>query len=272
MQGNTARQDWAKYTDAEHDRWRRMFECQQEILEDRACTQFLNGLEELGVMARQIPDFKKLNAVLFAKTGWKVVAVPGLVDDAIFFEHLAKREFPATCFIRREDQLEYIQEPDIFHDVYGHVPMLVDPIFADYMQAYGKGGLRALDSGMLPHLARLYWYTVEFGLIQTSQGLRIYGSGIVSSKKESIYALGSTRPRRMRFDLVRVMKTRYRIDNLQKIYFIIRSIEELMEITLRDFGPIYAELRETPEELKNLAPERIAPGDEQYIGQRWISW
>lgn len=254
-------QNWSAYTAEEHDRWRRLFERQQETLKSRACQQFLDGLEELGVMAGCIPDFRKLNDVLYGKTGWQVVVVPGLVDDAIFFEHLANRRFPATCFIRREDQLDYIQEPDIFHDVYGHVPMLMNKTFADYMQAYGQGGLKALGSGNLPFLARLYWYTVEFGLLATKNGLRIYGSGIVSSPKESVYALESPRPNRLSFDLLRTMCTTYRIDDVQEIYFVINSIEELMEITLQDFGALYARLQEMSVHVKNLQPSVVLPSD-----------
>ncbi len=254
-------QEWWRYTNEEHDIWTALFKRQETVLRKRACNQFLNGLEELGVMAHHIPNFAALNEVLHKKTGWKVVAVPGLVDDALFFEHLANRRFPSTRFIRRRDQLDYIQEPDIFHDVFGHVPMLVDPIFADYMQAYGKGGLRALGGGNLHHLARLYWYTVEFGLVNTPQGMRIYGSGIVSSSKESVYALESPRPHRIAFDLLRVMRTQYRIDDLQEVYFVINSIEELMDITLKDFGAIYTTLEHMPAADKNLAPNALVPSD-----------
>jgi phenylalanine-4-hydroxylase len=183
-----------------------------------------------------------MNEKLSALTGWRVVAVPGLVPDAVFFEHLANRRFPAGRFIRREDQLDYLQEPDVFHDVFGHVPMLTDPIFADYMEAYGRGGLRALGLGRLHNLARLYWYTVEFGLMDTAQGLRIYGAGIVSSKAESIFSLTDPSPHRIGFDLERVMRTPYRIDDFQQAYFVIPSLQALLDSTLQDFGALYGRL------------------------------
>ena len=178
-------QNWQDYSEEEHAVWRLLFERQQRLLVDRACPEFLDGLGALGVAAEGIPDFRQLGQVLDAATGGRIAAVPGLVPDDVFFAHLAHRRFPSTCFIRRRDQLDYLQEPDIFHDICGHVPLLMNPVFADYMQAYGEGGLKALGLGHLEHLARLYWYTVEFGLIATQEGLRIYGSGILSSAGES---------------------------------------------------------------------------------------
>ena len=243
----TIDQDWPSYTAEEHAIWRTLFKRQDEILRDRACREFMDGLVGLGVAAEGIPDFRRLNPVLRATTGWTIVAVPGLVPDAVFFEHLANRRFPSTCFIRRADQLDYLQEPDIFHDVYGHVPMLMNPIFADYMQAYGQGGLKALGLESLHRLARLYWYTVEFGLIRTPSGLRIYGSGIVSSKGESIYSLESPVPNRIGFDLLRIMRTKYRIDDFQETYFVIDSFDQLFDATRPDFTPYYADLSGKPD-------------------------
>ena len=203
---------------------------------------FCAGSTRSTCTASGIPDFAALNEKLLGLTGWTVVAVPGLVPDEVFFEHLANRRFPAANFIRRADELDYLEEPDVFHDVFGHVPMLTDPVFADYMQAYGKGGLRALSLGHLAHLARLYWYTVEFGLLQTPQGLRIYGAGIVSSRTESIFALESDSPHRLGFDLERVMRTPYRIDDFQQVYFVIPSLRYLLDATTStDFAPIYDE-------------------------------
>ena len=166
--------------------WRALFERQARILHGRAFQGFLDGLSGLGVAADGIPEFDRLTDILDAATGWRIVAVPGLVPDDVFFRHLAARRFPVTNWIRTRHQMDYLQEPDVFHDIYGHVPMLMDPAFADYLQAYGRGGLKALRVDALPYLARLYWYTVEFGLIQTPAGLRIFGSGIVSSKGESV--------------------------------------------------------------------------------------
>jgi phenylalanine-4-hydroxylase len=253
----TIEQDWSGYSAEEHGIWRTLFHRQQEILRERACPEFLAGLAGLEVAADGIPDFRRLNALLGAATGWTIVAVPGLVPDEIFFAHLANRRFPATRFIRRADQLDYLQEPDIFHDVYGHVPMLVNPIFADYMQAYGKGGLKALGLGSLHRLARLYWYTVEFGLIRSPKGIRIYGSGIVSSKGESIYSLESPAPNRIAFDLLRIMRTAYRIDDFQESYFVIDDFAQLFAATQPDFSPYYVELQGKDD----LAPGTILASD-----------
>ena len=253
----TTEQDWSAYSAEEHAIWRTLFHRQQEILRERACPEFLEGLAGLGVAADGIPDFRRLNTLLEAATGWRIVAVPGLVPDDVFFGHLANRRFPSTCFIRRAEQLDYLQEPDIFHDIYGHVPMLMNPIFADYMQAYGKGGLKALGLDSLHRLARLYWYTVEFGLVRSPAGIRIYGSGIVSSKGESIYCLESPVPNRIGFDLLRIMRTEYRIDDFQASYFVIDDFAQLFAATQPDFTPYYEQLRVT----SDLAPETILPGD-----------
>lgn len=255
--GFTIEQVWGDYTPAQHEVWRTLFHRQAAVLVGRAAPEFLAGIAALSVTADGIPDFRRLNDALGRTTGWQIVAVPGLVPDAIFFEHLANRRFPATCFIRRPDQLDYIEEPDVFHDIFGHVPLLVNPIFADYMQAYGQGGLKALQLGSLHHLARLYWYTVEFGLIRTADGLRIYGSGIVSSHAESIYALDSARPQRLAFDLMRIMRTKYRIDDVQETYFVIAGYDQLFEATRPDFTPYYAALRQQAD----IEPGGQAPGD-----------
>jgi phenylalanine-4-hydroxylase len=253
----TIDQAWPAYTQEEHAIWRTLFERQARVLQGRACDAFLDGISALSVTADGIPDFRRLNDVLGRATGWRIVAVPGLVPDEIFFDHLANRRFPSTCFIRRRDQLDYIQEPDVFHDVFGHVPLLVNPVFGDYMQAYGQGGLKAVRLGALKNLARLYWYTVEFGLIGTDAGLRIYGSGIVSSRGESIHCLDSPAPNRLGFDLLRIMRTDYRIDRFQETYFVIDSFDQLFEATRPDFTPYYAELAAQPD----LAPETVLPRD-----------
>ena len=238
----TIDQGWENYTQAEHDVWITLYERQTALLPGRACDEFLRGLDALDLHRSGIPDFKRINEELQRLTGWSVVAVPGLVPDDVFFDHLANRRFPAGQFIRKPHELDYLQEPDIFHDVFGHVPMLTDPTFADYMQAYGQGGQRALGLGRLASLARLYWYTVEFGLLETEAGLRIYGAGIVSSRTESIFALDDPSPNRIGFDLERVMRTPYRIDDFQQVYFVIPSIQTLQDVTLRDFGPLYDRL------------------------------
>ena len=250
-------QDWDAYTPEQHAIWRTLFRRQEAVLAQRACQPFLDGLKDLGVAAAGIPDFRRLNDALDRATRWHIVAVPGLVPDAVFFDHLANRRFPATCFIRTREQLDYLQEPDIFHDIFGHVPMLMNPVFADYMEAYGKGGLKALRLYHLEQLARLYWYTVEFGLIATDDGPRIYGSGIVSSKGESIYCLQSDKPNRIAFDLLRVMRTRYRIDDYQESYFVIDSFEQLFAATQPDFAPYYVAL----EGVTDLGPDEAIEAD-----------
>ena len=238
----TIPQGWEGYTAEEHRTWVTLYERQQEVLPGRACDEFLRGLDALDLHGTGIPDFLQLSEKLRALTGWSVVAVPGLVPDDVFFDHLANRRFPAGNFIRRPDQLDYLQEPDVFHDVYGHVPMLTDPTFADYMAAYGRGGRRALELGRLKNLARLYWYTVEFGLLNTPQGLRIYGAGIVSSPAESVFALEAADPNRIGFDLERVMRTPYRIDDFQQVYFVADSLQQLQDETQEDFTGLYQRL------------------------------
>ncbi len=254
----TIPQEWSRYSAEDHAVWDTLFARQTAMLPGRASESFLRGVDVLRLSKPGIPDFDELSERLMATTGWRVVAVPGLVPDAVFFDHLANRTFVAGNFIRRADQLDYLQEPDVFHDVFGHVPMLADPVFADYMAAYGRGGQRAGSLGALKRLARLYWYTVEFGLVEEGGALRIYGSGIVSSRGESLFALDSDSPNRIAFDLRRVMRTDYRIDDFQQSYFVIPSFAELLRVTVEtDFAPLYTELEGQGE----LGVADIAPGD-----------
>ncbi|MDB5568125.1 MAG: Phenylalanine-4-hydroxylase, partial [Tardiphaga sp.] len=238
----TLDQDWGSYSAADHDRWDRLFARAQTVLKGRACDEFLAALKTLQLSESGIPDLEKLSARLKPLTGWQVVPVAELVPDEIFFDHLANRRFPAGAFIRPEHEMDYLQEPDIFHDVFGHVPLLANPVYADFMQAYGKGGQRALALGQLKNLARLYWYTVEFGLLQGADGLRIFGAGILSSATESVFALENESPNRIGFELERVMRTNYIIDDFQQSYFVIDSFEKLLEDSYQDFGPLYARL------------------------------
>jgi phenylalanine-4-hydroxylase len=239
----TVPQDWAHYTQEEHGVWDTLFARQAKLLPGRASDAYLRGLDVLKLSKPGIPDFDELSERLMKLTGWSVVAVPGLVPDDVFFDHMANRRFVAGNFIRRPDQLDYLEEPDVFHDVFGHVPMLADPVFADYLAAYGRGGQRALGLDSLKYLGRLYWYTVEFGLVQEDEGLRIYGAGIVSSFAESRFALDDPSPNRIGFDLSRVMRTEYRIDDFQQNYFVIPSFDELLRVTVEtDFAPLYAQL------------------------------
>ena len=254
----TIPQDWAAFDAGEHAVWDRLFARQAALLPGRASDAFLRGLDVLRLERPGIPDFRALNERLMAATGWQVVAVPGLVPDDVFFDHLAHRRFVSGNFIRRADQLDYLQEPDVFHDVFGHVPMLADPVFADYMQAYGRGGLRSLGFGALDRLARLYWYTVEFGLVREGGGLRIYGAGIVSSYGESIFALDDPSPNRIGFDLERIMRTDYRIDDYQQSYFVVDSYEQLLRTTVEtDFAPLYARLAG----VGDIGVADVLPGD-----------
>jgi phenylalanine-4-hydroxylase len=216
----TVDQNWQHYTPEEHATWDTLFARQSALLPGRASDAYLRGLDVLKLSKPGIPDFAELSERLMKLTGWQVVAVPGLVPDDVFFDHMANRRFVAGNFIRRPDQLDYLQEPDVFHDVFGHVPMLADPVFADYLEAYGRGGQRALGLDALKYLGRLYWYTVEFGLIQEGDDLRIYGSGIVSSFAETKFALDDPS------------------------YFVIPSFEELLRLTVEtDFAPLYEQLK-----------------------------
>jgi phenylalanine-4-hydroxylase len=235
----TIDQDWVSYSAAEHDRWDRLFRRSRAVLQDRACDEFLAMMDTLALSQSGIPDMAKLSDRLEKITGWRIVPVTDLVPDDVFFDHLANRRFPAGAFIRPEEEMDYLEEPDIFHDIFGHVPLLANPVYADFMQAYGRGGQRAMQLGRLANLARLYWYTVEFGLIRTGSGLRIFGAGIMSSTTESVFALESGSPNRVAFDLERVMRTKYVIDDFQQTYFIIDSFEKLLEACYRDFGPVY---------------------------------
>ena len=237
-------QPWDRYTATEHEVWATLFARQQQLLVGRASGEFLRTQQAMGMTADRIPKFDDLNRMLRAATGWELIGVEGLLPELTFFEHLANRRVPVTWWIRKPEQLDYLAEPDLFHDLFGHVPLLMNPVFADYMQAYGAGGVKAHGVGpeALQNLTRLYWYTVEFGLIREAGGLRIYGAGILSSKGESIHCLESAAPNRIGFDLERIMRTRYRIDTYQKTYFVIDGFEQLMAATEPDFTPIYARL------------------------------
>lgn len=254
----TIPQRWESYTPKEHATWATLYRRQMALLPGRACEAFVDGMRRLPIEPDRIPDFERLSEVLMRHTGWQVVAVPGLVPDDVFFEHLAHRRFPAGQFIRRADQLDYLQEPDVFHDVFGHVPMLMHPVMADFIQAYGHGGLRAQRLGALEMLARVYWYTVEFGLVREQGALRIFGAGIVSSAAESVFCLESTSPNRIGFDLPRVMRTRYRIDDFQQTYFVLDRLDDLLRLAEIDFAPLYQQVAALPA----LAPDAVLPDDD----------
>jgi phenylalanine-4-hydroxylase len=250
------KQDWAAYTPQQHALWRRLYRRQAELVPGRACDVFLESLAKMDA-ADEIPRFDRTTEALQKATGWELVAVPGLVPERTFFEHLANRRFPVTVWLREPHEFDYIVEPDAFHDFFGHVPLLFNPVFADYMQQYGKGGLKACRLDGLRYLSRLYWYTVEFGLIQTPQGLRAYGAGILSSGGEVEYCLSDPRPHRIAFDLERVMRTLYKIDSYQETYFVIRDFQQLFEQTASDFTPLYERLKRQ----ESLPANTLLPGE-----------
>ena len=241
----TCDQDWSAYSAQEHALYRRLYERQAAQLPGLACDEFIAAVRHLGA-PEQIPRFDVLSEKLHRATQWSIVAVPGLIPEEAFFALLAKRQFPVTGWIRREDEFDYVVEPDVFHDLFGHVPLLFNPVFADYMQAYGAGGLKASRLDACELLARLYWYTVEFGLIDTPQGLRAYGAGILSSAGELRHSVRCVRPGRVGFDLQRIMRTRYTIDSFQAGYFVVDSFQQLFDATAPDFTPLYAAVRAQP--------------------------
>ena len=242
----TCTQDWASYTAADHDTYRRLYERQRALLPGLASQAFIDALPSLGASDR-IPRFEEVNERLYKATGWELVGVPGLIPEVPFFTLLANRKFPVTDWIRKPEEFEYIVEPDIFHDLFGHVPLLFNPVFADYVQRYGQGGLKAQGLGSCEMLSRLYWYTIEFGLIREAGQLRAYGAGILSSSGELAYSVQSPEPQRIPLQLERTMRTRYKIDTYQQTYFVIDSFEQLFEMTAADFAPIYERLQGLPE-------------------------
>ena len=246
----TCPQDFAAYTPADHETYRRLYARQSALLPGLACDEFIAALPSLGA-ASHIPRFDDINQRLVKATGWQVVAVPGLIPEVPFFTLLANRKFPVTDWIRKPEEFDYIVEPDVFHDLFGHVPLLFNPVFADHMQAYGAGGLKAHSLGACEQLARLYWYTIEFGLMQQKDGLRAYGAGILSSSGELVHAIKSAEPKRIALDVLRCMRTRYNIDSYQQTYFVIDSFQQLFDMTAPDFTPLYVQLKSLNEPQAN---------------------
>ena len=253
----TVEQPFDSYTEEEHARWRFLYDRQRELLKGYAADAYIRGLESLNA-ADGIPRLDAANEVLDKATGWNLVAVPGLIPDDVFFDHLANRRFPVAWWIRGADELDYLVEPDIFHDFFGHVPLLSNPTFAAYMEKYGKGGPKAIKHGATKKLARLYWYIVEFGLIQTPEGLRAFGAGMLSSKDETIYSVKSPIPHRVRFNLERTLMTDYMVDDFQKTYFVIDSFDHLFDECDRDFDPIYSKLAQQAA----IKPDQLLESDE----------
>ena len=238
-------QHWSRYTAEEHALYRRLFARQSKLVPRYACPEWIDAIARLDA-AREIPRFDEVTRALRQKTGWEIVAVPGLIPDDAFFTHLANRRFPVTVWLRKPEEFDYIVEPDVFHDFFGHVPLLFDPTYADHLHEYGKGGLKAMRLDAVNMLARLYWFTIEFGLMKTPSGVRAYGAGLLSSGGELAYSVEDPRPQRLAFDLERIMRTDYQIDRYQEKYFVIDSFEHLMRETAPDFTPIYERLRRQP--------------------------
>ena len=259
----TIDQDLKAYTAADQDMWTRLYRRQSGIVQQYACAEFLDGLKLLDV-GGGVPDLNRVSDALYARTRWRLVAVPGFIPDVAFFEHLSKRCLPVTIWLRKPEEMDYLVEPDMFHDFFGHVPMLFHPVFADYVQMYGQRGLEAAGANALPLLARLYWYTVEFGLIETPAGLRAFGSGILSSGGETPYSIESPVPQRVRFVPERVMRTQYMIDAFQKTYFVVRSLDELHHAVAQDLRPAWTRLALAPP----LAADALQPGDELVVPGR----
>jgi phenylalanine-4-hydroxylase len=252
----TLDQAWAAYTAEEHALWRRLYARQSVLAPRYACPEYLEALARLDC-GEGVPRFDRVSRALRQATGWEIVAVPGLIPDREFFAHLAARRFPVTVWLRRPEEVDYIEEPDVFHDFYGHVPLLFEPSYAEHVQAYGAGGLKALGLDALDMLARLYWHTIEFGLVRTGRGLRACGAGLLSSGGELAYCIDDPAPRRIAFDMERALRTEYRIDRYQETYFVVDSFAARARATAPDFTPIYARVRGLPA----LGPAAADPGD-----------
>ncbi|MCC9595736.1 MULTISPECIES: phenylalanine 4-monooxygenase [unclassified Rubrivivax] len=253
-------QDWASYSEAEHALYQRLHARQCALLDGHACDAFVRALAHLGP-AERIPRFERVSDRLEAATGWRLVAVPGLIPEEAFFSLLARRRFPVTDWLRRPEEFDYIVEPDLFHDLFGHVPLLFEPVFADFMQAYGAGAIKASGLGACELLARLYWYTVEFGLIASPDGWRAYGAGLLSSGSELVHAVRATGPRRLAFDVHRMMRSRYRIDCFQPTYFVIDSFEDLFRACEPDFTPLYERVKQSIQASGEIEAGQAATGD-----------
>jgi phenylalanine-4-hydroxylase len=262
-------QKWDAYTLRDHQTWNTLFNRQLETLKGRISQEYLDGIRTLKLSAEEVPNFEKMNKYLRAATGWEVLPVPGLIASKPFFSMLANRQFPAGTFIRTPEQLDYLEEPDIFHDVFGHVPLLSHPAYADYMQAYGNAGLIALDHQGIKFLARLNWYAIEFGLIKSGGDFKIYGAGIMSSFGEAKYFANDPSAHILQFDLERVLRTGYYIDDFQATYFCIDSFEAFFkECIERPFKPLYRSCRNNP----TLTPFELVASDKvlrQGTGEYW---
>lgn len=259
----TMPQNWRAFSAGQHETWRTLFDKQSAALQGYACRSFLGGLDLLRRLTPGVPDFAELNALLKPASGWEIVAVPGWIPNQPFFEHLANRRFPAANFLRPPEQIAYSEEPDMFHDIFGHVPMLTDPAFSDFLVAYGQAGLRAEALGASDFLGRLWLYTVEFGLVVEDGELRAFGGGLMSSFAETLSALTAPEPNRIWLDIERVMRTKYHFDRLQQTYFVVAGFDELLRATEEaDFASIYRRIAHAPA----LEPGDASPRDVAYEG------
>lgn len=251
-------QEWDSYRATEHHLWQQLYTRQVAVAKRYAADAFLSGLSRLQMPQDRVPRFDEASEKLRALTGWSIVAVPGLIPEDAFFLHLAKRQFPVTVWLRRPDEIDYLVEPDVFHDFFGHVPLLTQPVFADYLQEYGRKGKEAIQLGTTKMLTRLFWYMVEFGLIRGADGIKAYGAGMLSSATETAFSVDSDVPHRIKFDLARVMRTDYRIDSFQQSYFVIDDFSDLFEAMQRPFAPVYADLHgETLIPATDLIPSDV---------------
>ena len=256
----TVAQDWDSYTAEMHHRGWRLVARQMALAERYAAPQFLAGLARLDC-ADRIPRFEQANQILGVATGWQLVGVPGYLPDDSFFDHLANRRFPVTRWLREEHELHYLVEPDVFHDFFGHVPMLLDPAIAEFLVAYGQAGKRAIAMNALDMLARVYWYTIEFGLIDQGKGLKVFGAGIISSAGETVFSIEDPSALRLHFDPERILRTAYHIDSYQSCYFVLGSFEQLIRgLVDLDFGPLYEAWRDAPP----LPADKVQPGDRRW--------
>ena len=258
----TMPQNWDAFTQEEHDAWDRLLSKQSAALEKLASGAFLKGLDILNMSRSGIPDHRELNQRLQATTGWEVVAVPGWIPNEPFFTHLVNKRFPAANFLRAGEDMDYSDEPDMFHDVFGHIPMLTDPEFSDFLVAYGKAGLRAEKLGAADYLGHLWLYTVEFGLVVEDGELRAYGGGLLSSLAETVSAVTAPDVRRLRLDIPRVMRTGYHFDTFQDVYFVVDSFQDLLHQTERtNFSVLYEELAG----LGAIDPRDTTPEDQPFV-------
>lgn len=260
----TIPQNWEAFSAQEHDIWTRLLDQQSAALESYAATSFLRGLDILKMSRPGIPDYRELNARLKPTTGWEVVAVPGWIPNEPFFTHLVNRRFPVANFLRSSENLAYNEEPDMFHDLFGHVPTLTDPAFSGFLIAYGEAGLRAEKLGASDYLAHVWLYTVEFGLVVEDNGLRAYGGGLLSSFAETVSALSDADVRRVWLDIERAMRTKYNFDEFQRIYFVVESFDHLLNLTeAADFASIYRKIAGMP----MLEPGEPSASDVLYEGR-----